>query len=36
MSSVEEVSLSINGGCVTGVHVVLVSVLGSDVRLELS
>ena len=35
MSSVEEVSLSINGGCVTGLHVISASVLDSDICLAL-
>ena len=36
ISNVEGVSLCPNGGCVIGSHVVLVSVFGSDVLLELS
>ena len=36
MSSVAEVSLSINGGCVTGLHVISASVLDSDICLALS
>ena len=36
MSSVEEVSLCIDRGCVTGLHVISASVLDSDTCLALS